>query len=63
MLHIAEDFRMKFVPTLQDYLKHLVLPAWIHNGVKDIENSEATENAKQLLNKIEKETHGTERNN
>ena len=23
MLHIAEDFRMKFVPTAQDYLKHL----------------------------------------
>ena len=63
MLHIAEDFRMKFVPTLQDYLQHMNLPAWIHNGVKDIENPEATENAKQLLKKIEKEKNEPARSN
>jgi hypothetical protein len=27
MLHIAEDFRMKFVPTAQDYLKNLDVSA------------------------------------
>ena len=31
MLHIAEDFRMKFVPTPQDYLKHLQVQPWMCN--------------------------------
>lgn len=42
MLHVAEDFRMKFIPTAQDYLKHLQVQPWMNNGVKDIENEEAT---------------------
>jgi hypothetical protein len=41
MLHIAEDFRMKFVPTPQDYLKHMVLQPWMCNGVKPIDNPDA----------------------
>jgi hypothetical protein len=52
MLHIAEDFRMKFVPTPQDYLKHLQLQSWMNNGVKDIENEEATQIAEDFLEKI-----------
>lgn len=52
MLHIAEDFRMKFVPTPQDYLKHLTVQAWMCNGVKDVENPEATLEATNLLNKL-----------
>jgi hypothetical protein len=52
MLHIAEDFRMKFVPTPQDYLKHLVVQPWFNNGVKDIENPDATRVAEELLERI-----------
>jgi len=52
MLHIAEDFRMKFVPTPQDYLKHLEVQKWMCNGVKDVENPEATEVAVNLINKL-----------
>jgi hypothetical protein len=52
MLHILEDFRMKFVPTPQDYLKCMTLPSWIHNGVKDIDNPEATQIAEDFLEKI-----------
>lgn len=52
MLHIAEDFRMRFVPTPQDYLKHLQVQAWMCNGVKDVENPEATATAKELINKL-----------
>ena len=55
MLHVAEDFRMKFVPTLEDYLKHLSLPDWIHNGVKDVNNPIATQFATDLLNKLKEE--------
>jgi hypothetical protein len=52
MLHIAEDFRMKFVPTPQDYLKHLQVQPWMCNGVKGVENPEATMVAKELLEKL-----------
>lgn len=55
MLHVAEDFRMKFVPTLEDYLKHLQLPAWIHNGVKDVENPIATQHAIELIAKLQEQ--------
>lgn len=56
MLHILEDFRMKFVPTPQDFLKHLDLPAWIHNGVKMIDNPDAIEIADLFLEKLRKES-------
>ena len=52
MLHIAEDFRMKFVPTPQDYLKHLQLQDWMNNGVKNIDNPEATKIAEEFLETI-----------
>jgi hypothetical protein len=52
MLHISEDFRMKFVPTPQDYLKHLQLQPWMNNGVKDLDNPEAYEAAEEFLEKI-----------
>jgi len=52
MLHIAEDFRMKFVPTPQDYLKHLQLQPWMNNGVKQLDNSEGYEIVKNLNEKI-----------
>jgi hypothetical protein len=52
MLHIAEDFRMKFVPTPQDYLKHLEVQAWFNNGVKLVDNEESIQLAKDFLEKI-----------
>ena len=52
---VKQDFRMKFVPTLEDYLKHLTLPAWIHNGVKDVENPIATQFAIDLIEKLQTE--------
>lgn len=52
MLHVAEDFRMKGVPTPQDYLENLVLRDWMHNGVKDIPSVEAQREAKALLERL-----------
>jgi hypothetical protein len=52
MLHIAEDFRMKFIPTPQDYLKHLQVQEWMCNGVKLVDNTESIEVAKNFLEKI-----------
>lgn len=51
-LHVSEDFRHKFIPTVQDYLKHMTVEPWMNNGVKDIDNPEATELANQLNEKI-----------
>jgi len=53
MLHVAEDFRMKFVPTAQDYLKHMELQPWMNNGVKDINNPDATKLVEELHEKLE----------
>jgi len=55
MLHISEDFRMKFVPTPQDYLKHMVVQPWFNNGVKPIDNPEAYKVTENLLEKIREE--------
>ena len=52
MLHIAEDFQMKFVPTPQDYLKHLEVQAWMNNGVKVLDSDDAKEIVIQLNKKI-----------
>ncbi|MEY2912250.1 MAG: hypothetical protein RLZZ184_1559 [Cyanobacteriota bacterium] len=52
MLHIAEDFRMKFVPTPQDYLQHLQVQAWFNNGVKELDSQEAKNIVTDLLTKI-----------
>lgn len=53
MLHIAEDFRMKFVPTPQDYLKHLNVQQWMCNGVKELDNEEGKLVVKELHQKLE----------
>jgi hypothetical protein len=53
MLHIAEDFRMKFVPTAQDYLQHIQVQAWFNNGVKELESDEGKEIAKNLIKKLQ----------
>ena len=52
MLHCCEDFRFRFVPTPQDYLKHMTVEAWMCNGVKDVENPESIQAAKDFLEKI-----------
>lgn len=31
--HILEDFRMQFIPSVQDYLENMVLQPWMNNGM------------------------------
>jgi len=52
MLHVAEDFRHKFIPTAQDYLKHLSVQQWMNNGIRNIDNLEACETVTQLKEKL-----------
>jgi hypothetical protein len=56
MLHIAEDFRMKFVPTPQDYLKHLDVQPWMCNGVKDLGSKVGSELVEKLNQKLKDES-------
>ncbi len=30
--HILEDFRMRFIPTVQDYIEDMGCPDWVNNG-------------------------------
>lgn len=30
--HCLEDFRMRFIPSVQDYLEHLDVQPWMNNG-------------------------------
>ena len=52
MLHIAEDYRLKFAPTPQDFLKHMELQPWMNNGVKPIDNPDAYKVVDDLLEKL-----------
>lgn len=29
--HILEDFKMKFIPNVQDYLNLMMFPSWLNN--------------------------------
>ena len=31
--HCLEDFRMKFIPTVQDYLENMDMQQWMNNGI------------------------------
>jgi hypothetical protein len=42
--HILEDYRMRFIPTLQDWLQEIPMANWMQNGFKEVPRSA------QLLN-------------
>jgi hypothetical protein len=60
MLHISEDFKGKFIPTPQDFLKHMEVQGWMNNGVKPLDNPEAYKIAEDLKNKIREEKNNEE---
>ena len=33
--HILEDFRMRFIPSLSDYLQNMSLKGWMNNGISE----------------------------
>ena len=57
MLHVAEDFRMKGIPTVQDYLENMVVQPWMNNGVKPIPSVEAQKAVRELLERIKQTEH------
>jgi hypothetical protein len=55
MLHISEDYNHKFLPTPQDFLKHMTVQPWMNNGVKMIDNPDSIQAAVDLREKLRKE--------
>jgi hypothetical protein len=49
-LHVLEDFRMRFIPTAQDYLENIEWQDWFNNGASGYPSS-----AKKLLIRKQKE--------
>lgn len=37
--HVIEDYRNKYIPTLQDYVDHMELAPWMLNGISGFPNS------------------------
>lgn len=35
-LHILEDYRMKFIPTVSDWLQEVGMRNWMQNGFKEV---------------------------
>jgi len=52
MLHVLEDFRHKFIPTPQDYLKHMEVQPWMNNAIKNIDNPLSIELANDQIKKL-----------
>lgn len=38
-LHILEDYRMKFIPTVSDWLQEIEMHNWMQNGFKEVPGS------------------------
>ena len=55
MLHVAEDFKMRGIPTVQDYLENMVVQPWMNNGMGKMPSQEAKDTAKNLLSKLRAE--------
>lgn len=37
--HVLEDFKMKFIPSIQDYLENMEMKPWMNNGNGEVPNS------------------------
>ena len=53
LLHVAEDYRMKGVPSIQDIVQHIEIQPWMMNGVKPIPSEGSKKEVDELLKRIE----------
>ena len=52
LLHVAEDYRMKGVPSIQDIVQHIEIQPWMMNGVKPIPSEGSKKEVDELLKRI-----------
>jgi hypothetical protein len=60
MLHISEDYMGRFIPTPQDFLKHMEVQAWMNNGVKPVPSQESKEAVTELLERLREDRQEVE---
>lgn len=48
-IHILEDYKMKFIPTPQDFLDLIPFKSWMNNGMGEFRGREPRTNTKTLL--------------
>ena len=60
MLHISEDYQGRFIPTPQDFLKHMEIQPWMNNGVKPIPSQEGEAIVKDLLERLREDRQEVE---
>ena len=46
--HILEDFRGKFIPTMNDYINNMNLKGWMNNALGDINKANDSNEQKEL---------------
>jgi len=49
--HILEDFRNRFIPSLNDYLSNMTLQMWMDNAMGGLNNSSKNDENKTEINK------------
>ena len=47
--HILEDYRMKFIPTPQDWIENIKLKSWMQNGIGDAPSSAKSKFPKGII--------------
>ena len=52
LLHVAEDYRMKGVPSIQDIVQHIDIQPWMVNGAKPIPSGTSKKEVEELLKRI-----------
>lgn len=46
--HILQDYKGRFFPSFQDYIRDMKTPAWANNGISQIDSKEAIELANEI---------------
>ena len=57
--HCLEDFRMKFIPSVQDYLENLEMKSWMNNGMGTPPSAQKLYKPKVKEIEVEKEKENT----
>ena len=51
--HILEDYRMKFIPTPQDWIENIKLKSWMQNGIGEAPSSAKSKFPKGIIKEKE----------
>lgn len=58
--HVLEDFRMRFIPTVQDYFELMEMKDWMNNGVRGTPSSHRKIDEKRVTKQVDAQKFGKE---